>query len=121
MIEFDCEEVKRQFNRLHELYPDDNFDIWVKWENKKVAYTVFLNCRGDLRGHNQTGDDLIATANVVIAEAGPRDGGAKIRAKRKAIEKARAELLKLESELDPLVMAVDEAAADNQSTNQPST
>jgi hypothetical protein len=107
MIEFDCEEVKRQLNRMAEELPQDMVDIWVKWDGHRVEYTAYVNNRGDFASACGTGADLIAAVDEALRDAGPRGGQAAITAKRKAIEKARSELAALEASLDPLVMAID--------------
>lgn len=114
MIEFDCEEVKRQLNRLVDALPVEDVDIWIKHESGCLRFTAYLRGRDGLSSESDSGDNLEVCVSTVIQKAGPRDQKAIFRVKRLAVEKARAELAKLESELDPLVMAVDKAQCENE-------
>ncbi len=116
MIEFDCDEVKRQLNRLAEALPDDRVDIWIVFEPAGgcgLRYTAYVNPRGNLGSVCDNGKDVVLCVDNVIKEAGDRRSKG-IRLKREAIEKARQELAKLESELDPLVLAIDKSQADSE-------
>ncbi len=113
MIEFDCEEVKRQLNRFHDALPDDRVDIWLEVSGGKLRFNAYLAGRDNLPLCSSTRDSVVEAVDDVLKEAGPRDSQAKVRAQRLAIEKARAELAKLESELDPLVAAMDKAKEEN--------
>jgi hypothetical protein len=120
-IEFDAEEVKRQLQRLHDALLADDVDIWIKYVVRNVPtpvleYTVYVRERDGME--SVCANDVVAAKAVdeVLAKAGPRGDEAKIRAKRLAVERARAELEKLESELDPLLSAIDAVKA-QQHTN----
>jgi hypothetical protein len=117
MIEFDCEEVKRQMNRLVDALPIEDVDIWIKHESGCLKFTAYLRGRDGLSSESDSGDNLEDCVSTVIKKAGPRDEQAIFRVKRLAVEKARAELAILESELDPLVMAVDKAQCESQPVN----
>lgn len=114
MIEFDCEEVKRQLNRLAGALPEDRVDIWLKWEPPTFCYTIYCAERKGMPSviESAAADELVAGVDRLIANAGPRLGQDIVAAKRRKIEEARAELAKLEAEIDPLVLAVDTAQAD---------
>lgn len=114
MIEFDCEEVKRQLNRLAEALPNDEVAIWLCVNPVGLSYTCYIQSRDGLPCGCGTDKVVAVAVNEAIRTAGPRGGNGIIRVKREAIEKARLELAKLESELDPLVMAVDKAQSDSQ-------
>ena len=118
MIEFDCQMVKRELNRLVEAFPYDDVDIWLKAHpGNKMSCTVYLSGRDGLPSESDQDDDLTKAVDTILGKAGLRNGEAKIRAKREAIEKARVELQKLESELDPLVMAIEKANAEDETTS----
>lgn len=116
MIEFDCDEVKRQLNRMAEALPDDKVDVWIRWNDspgrKVVNYTAYVSNRGSLPSACCQDECLAIAVDETLKAAGDRSGLAEITAKRLNIEKARVELAKLESELDPFVMAIDKAKAD---------
>lgn len=112
MIEFDCEEVKRQLNRMAEALPDDKVAVWVAVVGGRVTYTCYVDNRSPYDSACGLDDILVKAVDDCLKSAGSRDGAAAITAKRKQIESARIDLAKLESELDPLVMAVDKAQTD---------
>lgn len=114
MIEFDCEEVKRQLNRLASGFPADRVDIWLKAEvatehsPRRVEYTVYINDRDDLGSECACGETLFPLIEEILLKRDARNAKW-IKTRRELIDKKRAELAKLESELDPLVMAMDKA------------
>lgn len=115
-IEFDAEEVKRQLQRLHDALPADDVDIWVKYVVRNVPapvleYTTYVRERDGMDSVCANDALLVKSVDEALAKAGPRGDEDKIRAKRLAVEKARAELEKLESELCPLLSAIDAAKA----------
>lgn len=112
MIDFDCEEVKRQLNRLHERLPHDDVAIWIQWKQSDLEYTVYIDSRDQFPSHCGNALIVIDAVTEAISKAGTRRGQDLVTLKREAIEKARIDLAKLESELDPLIMAIDKAQAD---------
>lgn len=119
MIEFDCEEVKRQLNRLADGFPADRCDIWLKVEPsndiapRRLEHTVYINDRDDLGSECAIGEFLAPIVSEIMARGAARNAKW-IKKRRELIESKRAELAKLESELDPLVMAVDKAQCENE-------
>lgn len=113
MIEFDCEEVKRQLSRMSAQLPEDKVAIWIAAIGSKVvSYTAYVDNRRPYDSACGMGDEIAKAVEDCLAMAGNRNGEHSIRVKREAIEKARLELAVLESELDPLVMAIDKANAE---------
>ena len=111
-IEFDGDEVKRQLNRMAEALPDDDVDIWLCYRAHTLHFTAYIQARPPLQSVIGSNVRVALAVDQALNEAGPRDNGASLRAKRLAIEKARAELAKLEADVDPLLLAMDKVKND---------
>jgi hypothetical protein len=99
-------EIIESVNFLAQKYPLDNVDVWVKRiaRREELEFTVYIAQRDKLGSVCNCGSDLQKVLQAAILEAGERGGSDVLLAKAKDILKARVELAKAESEIEPVVL-----------------
>lgn len=109
MIQFDCDEVKRQLNRIAEALPEDEVSIWLITKKGHLEFTCYVYPRGGFESECSTDNNVEVCVSQVLNKTGVRNSEAVMAMKIKEVNEMRAKLAVLESELDPLVISVHNA------------